>query len=246
MKRNRCTVPFFVQKGEHYEKLDGNILTEKKPLFLYFKKQHPKKEGGGDSPQMPMMARTHLQVALFTGLGTCILTDASVYEGIALISSSLLGGLVVDIDEPKSKIGRIAKPISIPLRIFNLICKVLNFLTLKKSKIINGMYENTKHHGIIHSIFMAFITFIPCILLINYYKTAAALFGGTALGITSHLISDYISGHKTLMPFLPFSQKRVGINLIPTNSLRERLFRFIITGLNLYIIVNILITAMPV
>jgi len=106
MKRNRCTVPFFVQKGEHYEKLDGNILTEKKPLFLYFKKQHPKKEGGGDSPQMPMMARTHLQVALFTGLGTCILTDASVYEGIALISSSLLGGLVVDIDEPKSKIGR--------------------------------------------------------------------------------------------------------------------------------------------
>lgn len=121
---------------------------------------------------------------------------------IVFFYSVLFGALLPDIDEPESRIGRMAP----------------RFI----SEAIKAVFE---HRGITHTLPFILLFLIASVMTVGYIKI---VFFGIALGVMSHIIGDMLTKGGINNFFYPFT-KNIKTALLPkcfrfyTNSLFERI-----------------------
>lgn len=188
-----------------------------------------------------MMGKTHRTGAVFLAFPMLVpvlkFTGASPDDAAAVslfLVGSLLTSRLPDVDEPNSSVGRRLWPISWILSVLHAFFQFFHVLTMRKFKWLRRMTRASGHRGISHTFFF-WILF--CLVLTGLYSLLGSLlplsdfllqklllfFLGMEFGYLTHLLLDYFSG--SLRPYEPFSDKKCGKNIIPTNSRRENLLR---------------------
>mgnify|MGYP005752421269 CR=1 FL=1 len=152
--------------------------------------------------------------------------EGSIEIASVVITGSILGSLLPDIDHPKSCISRRLWFIAWPIEIMRWVVKQLTAaLPGKERKRINSIMG---HRGITHSLLacisvaagMAALGLILRTSLSGgYYKYYYCLVIAIVAGMLSHLFLDIFSNGVPL--FCPFTMQRVGFRWIKTGSMKE-------------------------
>ena len=175
------------------------------------------------------------------------LTNTSPTDAAAIslfLGGTLLTSRLPDVDQTYSGVGRKLWLISWIIAVIHAFFQFIYVLTMQKIKWLKRLTKASGHRGISHTLF-SWILF--CLALTGIYrflirklplsslhiKWLLLLFIGMGFGYLTHLILDYFSG--SLRPFEPFSSKRCGTRIIPTNSKREDTLR------NLFLIADVLL-----
>lgn len=151
-----------------------------------------------------MLFATHLFIGLLLYVLLVLTTPASF--AFSSIAAFFLGVVAPDLDHPKSKPGRVVKPVSV---------------------LINMLFG---HRGITHSIFGALLFSFAFGYLIQFANLSNSLVYWFFAGFLAHLIGDSLtpSGVKW---FYPISKKRFR-SFIRTGSMMETVFLgFVISAL---------------
>jgi len=183
-----------------------------------------------------MMGKTHLQIGIAASLVIYECCMPEPLDMAVIAGGVLIGSIFPDADEVNSIMGRKLKIVSIPLRVINIIFWLLNILTLKKIKFLNRAYRTTAHRGILHTVFSIVVPIVVGIIVISI-PLLHLLCVGLFIGMLLHVDADMISGKVAL--FLPISEKKYGIVLIPVNSVREKILRLLIMVANIIILMRI-------
>lgn len=137
---------------------------------------------------------THITTSLAATVAVSSQTDMNLSAG--LLVGVIIGSLLPDIDEPKSKIGRKAPGIS------------------HATKLVFG------HRGFTHTLIATVL-----VGWLLFYFTTSVPFGiaqGITIGYLFHILGDSFS--KSGVPlFMPFTKKHFGIPLYRTGSIIEHL-----------------------
>lgn len=198
-----------------------------------------------------MMGKTHRAGAVFLAFPVLLpvlkLTNTSPTDAAAIslfLGGTLLTSRLPDVDQTYSGVGRKLWLISWIIAVIHAFFQFIYVLTMQKIKWLKRLTKASGHRGISHTLF-SWILF--CLALTGIYrflirklplsslhiKWLLLLFIGMGFGYLTHLILDYFSG--SLRPFEPFSSKRCGTRIIPTNSKREDTLR------NLFLIADVLL-----
>ncbi len=198
-----------------------------------------------------MMGKTHRAGAVLLAFPVLLpvlkLTNTSPTDAAAIslfLGGTLLTSRLPDVDQTYSGVGRKLWLISWIIAVIHAFFQFIYVLTMQKIKWLKRLTKASGHRGISHTLF-SWILF--CLALTGIYrflirklplsslhiKWLLLLFIGMGFGYLTHLILDYFSG--SLRPFEPFSSKRCGTRIIPTNSKREDTLR------NLFLIADVLL-----
>jgi inner membrane protein len=169
-----------------------------------------------------MTVKGHTLLANNALLFTIYITNTSLenYSYINLLifySFFILGVVLVDIDEPKSFIGRKLFFISYPFKIINLlIIFVISFFT--KNKSIKRVFE---HRGFTHMFIFPVLIFASSFLTNGYLNLYIKLL---AFGVLLHQMGDLItnSGIRNYLFPLPFENVKLFITF-DTDSFFEKI-----------------------
>ncbi len=162
-----------------------------------------------------MRGRTHVTVAAALGLGAALALESS--ENGWMIGTALagLGGLLPDIDEPKSLIGQsprvMAQGATSRSRrgsLGRVLVRVLGeLLTGIVQALATVIRELTGHRGATHWLLASLVVALPAVIFLG---THAGLYLG--VGYLSHLALDMLT--RSGVPLLgPFSKRR--LHLLP-------------------------------
>lgn len=198
-----------------------------------------------------MMGKTHRVGAVLLAFPALLpvlkFTEASPTDAVAIslfLGGSLLTSRLPDVDQTYSGVGRKLWLISWIISVIHAFFQFIYILTMQKLKWLKRLTKASGHRGISHT-FFSWILF--CLALAGIYRFLnhrflfsdlhmqwlMIFFLGLGFGYLTHLILDYFSG--TLRPFEPFSSKKCGTRVIPTNSKRENTLR------NLFLIADVLL-----
>lgn len=146
---------------------------------------------------------------------------------IPFVTISGISALLPDVDEIRSKAGKLLLPVSLIFFIMQCLVKVVTFFTFGKLR--RKIEENTRfmmHRGVCH--YLTTLLFFVCggiigaIIFAEDLLKCLVIIGAFAIGYLSHIgILDIISGKIALLA--PFSKKRFGICLVKSGSLLETL-----------------------
>lgn len=210
-----------------------------------------------------MMGKTHKAGGLLAGVlvSNMYFSNDLVTAGIqigALLTGSVIGSLLPDIDKKESTIGRILWFISWPIYLFRLLLRLLaDVMPGKAKKVLREIDEDMAHRGIAHSlitwailtlIFKVSISFFHMdTLLMNVINKILPYFHFSEITMNTRLLQSgiltFLMGVSIgmlshiildcLTPegvaiFSPFIDKRVGIPLISTNGVLEGVFQFVL------------------
>ncbi len=198
-----------------------------------------------------MMGKTHRAGAVLLAFPMLFpvfkLTNASPTDAAAIslfLAGSFLTSRLPDVDQTYSGVGRKLWIVSWIIAVFHAFFQFIYVLTMQKLKWLKRLTKASGHRGISHTLF---IWVLFCLVLTGIYRILAnqlplsdlhtqwlqIFFIGMGFGYLTHLILDYFSG--SLRPFKPFSSKKCGTRVIPTNSKRENMLR------NLFFLADILL-----
>lgn len=157
-----------------------------------------------------MTYKTHITAGILTG-GFLIMhfPEFEVYN----IAASFIGAIILDIDEPKSYIGRKIK----------ILSHIIKFIL--------------DHRGLIHSIPGTFILSFIFYLIVNFYSLAYSLVLFFLVGCITHLILDLFSDDGVPL-FYPFIKKRYSIKIFKTRGFLEKIFRYSLYLLGIYLFIG--------
>lgn len=201
-----------------------------------------------------MMGKTHRAGAVLLAFPMLFpvlkLTNASPTDAVAIslfLGGSFLTSRLPDVDQTYSGVGRKLWLVSWLIAVLHAFFQFIYVLTMQKLKWLKRLTKASGHRGISHTLF-TWILF--CLALAGIYRLSVNHLSlsdlhtqwlllfllGMGFGYLTHLILDYFSG--SLRPFEPFSSKRCGTRIIPTNSKRENMLRnlFFIADVVLFII----------
>lgn len=155
-----------------------------------------------------MTYKTHITAGLLAG-GFILskLVDPQIY----LLSASFLGSIILDIDEPKSYIGRRTK----------ILSHILKFVL--------------KHRGLIHSFLGAFLLSSILSGIVYNYGLNKGLILFFIIGCLTHLILDLFSDEGVPL-FYPFIKKRYKIKIFKTGGFLEKIFRLGLYFVGIYLV----------
>lgn len=198
-----------------------------------------------------MMGKTHRAGAVLLAFPALLpvlkFTGASPTDAVAIslfLGGSLLTSRLPDIDQTQSGVGRKLWLFSWLISVIHAFFQFIYVLTMKKLKWLKRLTRASGHRGISHTLFSWILL---CLALTGIYRLLICrlplsdlqnqwiiiFFIGLGFGYLTHLILDYFSG--TLRPFEPFSSKKCGTRVIPTNSKRENTLR------NLFLIADVIL-----
>lgn len=174
-----------------------------------------------------MTWKTHLIGGCAAGAGSMLLythiTDSSIAIQISapFIAISGVSALLPDVDEIKSKAGRILLPVSLVFFIMQAIIKIMTIFTFGRTK--QRIKENTSflmHRGICHYPITFFtITLAACITIMvcaNSKEVWLIRIFAFTIGIVSHILLDIVSGKIALL--FPLCKKKIGIKIVESGS----------------------------
>lgn len=167
-----------------------------------------------------MTAKTHLTAGLLTGLVVSSNVPGTTPK-IAVITASLIGSIISDIDIQQSKISYLVFPLRL---LHNIVCKIIRLIgKLLPNKAEKSVMILTAHRGFTHSLVYAEVLCIMTCLISKYFFLYPKDLGiGIGVGIVSHIVLDMLSGGAVV--FAPFINKRITISKIRTGSITELIF----------------------
>lgn len=182
-------------------------------------------------------------------------TDITLINTIPLITGSILGGYICDIDEPKSYIGRKFSFLLWPFYLSRTFINMIAMLPSPFKRNLTQVSKVLKHKGITHTPFIWLLGGLLYVTLIKSYLNSFLMANftninvvtqclqflniftfGLYIGITTHILLDFIS--EGIMLFFPFSIKRFSLSLIRTGSSAETIIHILIIITNLYFLKN--------
>lgn len=177
-----------------------------------------------------MTWKTHLIGGVAACAGTALLYHKALKANIqidTLAPALIISGasaLLPDIDEIKSKAGRVLLPVSLIFFILQSMIKMVTALTFGKLR--RRIKENTAilmHRGICHYpitiLFVSTAACIAAIVLSDNKRMWLVMIAAFTIGLLSHILLDIISGRIALL--YPFSKKRIGIKMIDSGGVLE-------------------------
>ena len=188
-----------------------------------------------------MMGKTHRAGAVLLAFPILLpvfnLTGTSPTDAAAVslfLGGSLLTSRLPDIDIPNSGIARKLWLVSWIFSVLHAFFQFLYVLTMRKFKWLKRITRASGHRGITHSLFFWILfglmltgiyTLVETLLPLSEFLLQKLLifFIGLEFGYLSHLLLDYFSGSLRLLE--PFSNKKYGRRIIPTNSTKEKFLR---------------------
>ncbi len=183
-----------------------------------------------------MTGKTHRIGGIVAGVAFIKLSGQDNLDIVAsVITGSVLGSLLPDIDHPKSTISRKLWFVSWPLVILRAaIRQTASTLPKSEEKKIDGIIG---HRGITHSLLACIsigcaflgLGFIMRDSLGTHYETYTSLILSLLLGMISHLFLDFFSNGIPL--FCPVTNKRFGFKWIKTGSIAEYFVGILLTVL---------------
>jgi len=200
------------------------------------------------------MGKTHRVGAVFLAFPMILpvfhLTGTSSTDAAAItffLGGSLLAARLPDLDHPCSAVSRKLWLISWLISVFHAFCQFIYVLTMRKLKFLKRLTRASGHRGISHTFFF-WILF--CLMLAGIYSLLGNLlprndfishklllfFFGLAFGYLTHLLLDFISG--TLRPYEPFSNRKCGKKIIPTNSKQEIYLRKLLFIADIFLLIK--------
>ncbi len=114
-----------------------------------------------------MNGNCHLALGIASGISAGLITSSNPEQMVLLISAAMIGSLFPDIDNPKSHVGKLTKPVSL------CVGRVSAFFGCTK--------EN--HRGVFHDLGFFLVGLFLCFF---YFKPLVGFF----IGGVSHLILD--------------------------------------------------------
>lgn len=201
-----------------------------------------------------MMGKTHRAGAVLLAFPMLLpvfnLTGTSPTDAVAIslfLGGSLLTSRLPDVDIPNSSVARRLWLVSWILSVLHAFFQFLHVLTMRKFKWLRRITRASGHRGISHTLFF-WISF--CLILTGIYTLLGILlplsdvllqkllifFFGLEFGYLTHLLLDYFSG--SLRLFEPFSDKKCGKRIIPTNSIREKLLRILFLIADVFLLIK--------
>jgi len=155
------------------------------------------------------MGKTHIAIALLVALVIYTIFPLNrAYSFTFVLIATIIGGVFPDIDHPRNYI---------PGKKFTFFEKILVLII--------------PHRGITHSFFGAVLFSSLSIILLNQWNINSNYIFFFFMGYISHLLADSLTP-AGIMWLYPFSRKRLGMGVIPTGSISEKLF-FLLTILSL-------------
>lgn len=157
-----------------------------------------------------------------------------------VLTGSVLGSLLPDIDHPRSTISRKLWFISWPLVLLRgAMRQIASFLPKCEEQKVKSIVG---HRGITHSLIacislgcaMSGIGFVAQDSMGAYYWHYMSFAVGLSLGMVSHLCLDFVSNGIPL--FCPVTNKRYGFKWIKTGSMLEFLVGIILVGILIILI----------
>lgn len=174
-----------------------------------------------------MTYKTHINFGLFLlmilVMNFCICNNIFIAIGVTVI-----GAILPDIDHNMSYISK--RKILILIILFVIL--KLNLIQIILIIIWCIISRKTGHRKLSHSL-LSVIFF-----LILLYNSKYCLY--FIIGFISHLILDILSNGISLL--YPMSNKRLGISLIKTNSVKEKILMYILIIINLILLIEFLTT----
>ncbi len=145
------------------------------------------------------MIRSHITMSFTTAIIASLLTWKDI--SLPFVLGSMIGGMLPDLDHPRSKIGR-----TLPL-------------------VSHVMFWTFGHRGVTHS-WLPIAVLMSVTMIIGEGTTQSFLLG-VSLGYVIHLLGDFLAGG---IPLLWPRKHRLGIHLIKTGGALEHVFMGIWAG----------------
>ncbi len=177
-----------------------------------------------------MTWKTHLLGGIAASAGAALLyhnISDKVIPYDVLVPGLVISGLsalLPDVDEIKSKAGKILLPVSLLFFVVQTLIKIITAFTFGKLK--RRIRENTSflmHRGICHYpitvFFISIAAGISVIIFANDKRIWLMHVLAFTIGLLSHIILDIVSGRIALL--FPFSKKRIGMKLFESGGAME-------------------------
>lgn len=168
-----------------------------------------------------MTGKTHSATGFFAGLIISNYTGCSETMTLAMVTGSVLGGLLPDIDNVHSQIGSRLPAVELIVHGCQRWIRLLSGILPRKLR------ENVRsvigHRGLLHSLLVPAAMLLALPVIDNTNGIERAFLTGMIAGDLSHLILDMLSGGVPLL--MPFSVARIRVCKFRTGGIVDVLWR---------------------
>ena len=169
-----------------------------------------------------MTGKTHSATGFFTGLVISRYTGCPGAMTLAMVTGSVLGGLLPAIDNVHSQIGSRLPVVELIVHGCQKGIRLLSGILPRKLR------ENVRsligHRGLLHSLLVPAAMLLALPVIDNTNGIEKAFLIGMIAGDLSHLSLDMLSGGVPLL--MPFSVARIRVCSFRTGGMVDRMWRF--------------------
>lgn len=168
-----------------------------------------------------MTGKTHSATGFFAGLIISNYTGCSETITLAMVTGSVLGGLLPDIDNVHSQIGSRLPAVELIVHGCQRGIRLLSGILPQKLR--ENVRSMIGHRGLLHSLLVPAAMLLALPVIDNTNGIEKAFLIGMIAGDLSHLILDMLSGGVPLL--MPFSVARIRVCKFRTGGIVDVLWR---------------------